>query len=66
MEDITDFKTLSLDLRPDVVKLWPKNDQYAIAGTYTLIEDEPSELEESTPQTRVGSLNLIHIADGDM
>ena len=66
MEDINDFKVITLDLRPDVVKIWPKNDQYAVAGTYTLIEDEPSEAQERTSQTRVGSLNLIHIANGDM
>lgn len=66
MEDIEDFKVLTLDLRPDVVKFWLKNDQYAIVGTYTLVEDETSESDEPTGQVRVGSLNLVQVADGDM
>ena len=66
MEDIEDIKVLTIDLRPDVVKFWPKNDQYAIVGTYTLVEDETSESDEPTSQVRVGSLNLVQVADGDM
>ncbi|KAF1973871.1 hypothetical protein BU23DRAFT_126117 [Bimuria novae-zelandiae CBS 107.79] len=66
MEDIDQFETLTLDLRPDVVKFWPKNDQYAVVGTYMLLEDEPSESEEPISQTRVGSLNLVQVGNDGM
>ena len=66
MEDIDQFSTLTLNLRPDAVKFWPKNDQYAVVGTYTLLEDEPSGSEESAGQTRIGSLNLIQVVNDDM
>ena len=66
MDIIDDFKVLTLDLRPDVVKFWPKNDQYAVVGTYTLLEDETSEFGAPTNQTRVGSLDLIQVVDGEM
>ena len=66
MNEITSFKAVTLDLRPDVVKFWPHDDKYAVVGTYTLLEDEPSGSEESTSQHRVGSLNLIEVKDDEM
>lgn len=74
---ITEYTSLPLDLRPDVVKFWPRNDRYGVVGTYTLLEDAPSEpsQEKEEPgeekgvselQTRVGSLNLIRVQNGNM
>ncbi|KAJ4356709.1 uncharacterized protein N0V89_004745 [Didymosphaeria variabile] len=61
MENIIPIDALTLDRRPDVVRFWPRDNQYAVVGTYTLLEDEPSEGEESASQQRIGSLNLIRI-----
>lgn len=63
MEDIEHSTEITLDRRPDVIKFWPHNDQYAVVGTYTLLENEPLQTEESIAQQRVGSLNLIQVVD---
>ncbi|KAF2438462.1 hypothetical protein P171DRAFT_423673 [Karstenula rhodostoma CBS 690.94] len=63
MEEIELCKEITLDRRPDVIKFWPHDDQYAVVGTYTLLDDESAETEVPTSQQRVGSLNLIHVTD---
>ncbi|OAG02988.1 uncharacterized protein CC84DRAFT_1261641 [Paraphaeosphaeria sporulosa] len=63
MAEIELFTEITLDRRPDVIKFWPHNDQYAVVGTYTLLEDGPPEKEEPVSQQRVGSLNLIQVKD---
>lgn len=66
MAEIELFTEITLDRRPDVIKFWPHNDQYAVVGTYTLLEDGPPEKEEPVSQQRVGSLNLIQVKDDRM
>jgi diphthamide biosynthesis protein 7 len=66
MEEIELFNEIALDRRPDVIKFWPHDDQYAVVGTYTLLEDESSKTEDSTSQQRVGSLNLVKVIDDKM
>ncbi|KAL1606290.1 hypothetical protein SLS60_003692 [Paraconiothyrium brasiliense] len=61
MKAIDSIDVVTLDRRPDVVKFWPRDKQYAVVGTYTLVEDEPSETGESSSQQRVGSLNLVRV-----
>jgi diphthamide biosynthesis protein 7 len=61
MEEVELFHEIALDRRPDVIKFWPYDDQYAVVGTYTLLEDEASETEDPTSQKRVGGLNLIQV-----
>lgn len=66
MEGTGSFKAITLDRRPDVLKFWPYDDRYAIVGTYTLLEDDPSQSEEKTSQQRVGSLDLVRVVDDEM
>ncbi|KAL5428329.1 hypothetical protein PMIN06_012826 [Paraphaeosphaeria minitans] len=66
MEEIELFTEITLDRRPDVIKFWPHDDQYAVVGTYTLLHGESSEQDEPVSQRRVGSLNLIQVKDDNI
>ncbi|KAF2490082.1 WD40 repeat-like protein [Lophium mytilinum] len=64
MASVASIDSLVLDLPPSCVEFWPLDPEYAVVGTYNLEQSNDSEekTESATerPQSRNGSLILIH------
>ncbi|KAF2806455.1 uncharacterized protein BDZ99DRAFT_449205 [Mytilinidion resinicola] len=65
MVQIASIDSLVLDLPPSCVEFWPHDPEYAVVGTYNLEGSNPSEEQTESvsekPQSRNGSLILIHV-----
>ncbi|KAH7139185.1 hypothetical protein B0J11DRAFT_423585 [Dendryphion nanum] len=77
MSSIDHVKSLTLDLPPSCIELWPWNTQYAVIGTYNLEKSEEKsdgdveiveehEGEEKKSQQRSGSLVMVRIEGDDV